>query len=97
MTDRDIALRGSGELMHLIKEKHMSIEDILMFCSLIWRVDSEACSEVETIPPDILEKLKSLLLLKVVDEKTVMLNPHVVGIGDAKKRGELRVKFRNLK
>lgn len=96
MTDRDITLRGSGELMHLIKEKTLLVEDILVFCSLIWKVDSEAYSPIGDTPIEVLEKLKSLLLLKFVDEKTVMLNPHVVGIGDAKKRGELRVKFKNL-
>jgi len=95
--EKDITLRGSGELVHLIKEKKMSIEDVSAFCKLVWSIDSSTClSEAKDIPMEILEKLRSLDLLRLHSEGVVILNPHVACVGDEKKRGEFRLKFRSL-
>ena len=92
----DISLRGSGELMHLIKEKKLCVEDIMVFCNMIWRVNSETCTSITDAPVEILKKLESLDLIRIIENGLVMLNPHVAGIGDQKQRGEFRVKFKKL-
>ena len=104
MLDRDITLRGSGELMHLIKDKSLNIIEIIIFCALIWRVNENGECDINSKPLEFnqgvsfnaINKLASLGLLKRIDNNSIMLNPHVAGIGDAKKRGELRLKFKNL-
>lgn len=104
MTDRDISLRGSGELMHLIKDKSLNIEDVITFCALIWCADNNGECDLQNrvwmsgrVPFLVINKLSSLGLLKKNDVNKIILNPHVAGIGDAKKRGELRRKFRKIK
>lgn len=96
MSDKDIILRGLGEFMHLVKEQKLSTEDILAYCSLVWRVDKQTCLVETDSPLEILQKLNSLDLLRIVEPNLVMLNPHVAGMGDSVKRGEFRVKFRSL-
>lgn len=104
--EKDITLRGSGELMHLIKNRSLTIEDIIVFCDLIWDADENGLCNLEnnewtsgrkSLEIHIIDKLSSLNLVKKISEKKIMLNPHVAGIGGSKKRGELRLIFKKLK
>jgi len=95
----DIAMRGSGELLHQIKIKNLSPADVATYASLLLAVDQQGQVQLTNRPLRSLsvERLIALNFCARVSPSILMLNPHVAQLGDTpSKRGQLRKAFRQL-
>ena len=95
----DIAMRGSGELLHQIKNKNLSPTDVATFASLLLAVDEKGRVHLGDGTPRTLsvQRLIALNFCARVSASVLMLNPHVAQLSDTpSKRGQLRKAFRQL-
>jgi hypothetical protein len=95
----DIAMRGSGELLHQIKSQNLSPADVAIYASLLLAVDQkgQAPFPSTTTGSASVQRLIALNFCAQVSSSVLMLNPHVAQLGDTpSKRGQLRKAFRQL-
>jgi hypothetical protein len=111
MNDNDVILRGSGELMCLIRDRVVSEIHVRIFSNIInlmndnaeYKIDDRICGascdccsrplSISTIN-NAIDHLVSLRLITKIDESTLLVNPHVAGVGDRNKRGLIRKRFK---
>ena len=92
----DIALRGSGELLHQIKGQNLSPADAKAYASLLVAVDEMGHVHGPPCSPSV-ERLIALKFCARVSPSLLMLNPHVAQLGATpSERGQLRKAFRQL-
>ena len=95
----DIAMRGSGELLHQIKSGNLSPADASTYASLLIAADGKGQFQLGNgIPYSCsVQRLIALKFCARVNSSVFMLNPHVAQLGDTpSKRGQLRKAFRQL-
>lgn len=95
----DIAMRGSGELLHQIKSKNLSPADASTYASLLIAADDKGQVQLGNgiFYSSSVQRLIALNFCARVSPSVLVLNPHVAQLGDTPtKRGQLRKAFRQL-
>ena len=94
----NLAMRGSGELLFQLKARNLSLQDLTVFAELLWAANSHGEVQTYKYPVESVKNLLKLNFCVKINEDTVLLNPHVTQCGGTdSKRGQLRLRFRNLK